>query len=290
MTSGFAPAGNSRYPSGLTGSADNPANYPLSTCDTAFTEMYTYATSGAPVGKELSATRYLQYSGVGWFNYSLGLSATFSYDNEGRMTGETYPTDNSGTTANVSYTFDSMGRLNTMTDNVAMQTLIAGASYGPANERTSITGASGGWGGETRTYNSLKQLTEVSGPYSTVSVTYHYPSTGNNGKIDYQYDNISGEQVNYTYDTLNRLITAATSSSDWGQSFTYDGFGNLTNVGVTKGSPPSMTTSYDANNHTGSVDANGNPASIYLPADGSSYGAAYDVENRLPLTTWRTGW
>ena len=50
---------------------------------------------------------------------SFALSAAFSYDNEGRMTGETYPTDNNGTTASLSYTFDNMGRLNTMTDNVA---------------------------------------------------------------------------------------------------------------------------------------------------------------------------
>ena len=64
----------------------------------------------------------------------LNLRATFTYDNEGRMTGETYPTDDSGTTANLSYTFDSMGRLNTMTDNIASKTLITGASYGPAND------------------------------------------------------------------------------------------------------------------------------------------------------------
>jgi hypothetical protein len=60
--------------------------------------MYTYATSGAPVGKELLATRTLQYSGEGWFPYTVTLAATFSYDNEGRMTAETYPTDNSGNT------------------------------------------------------------------------------------------------------------------------------------------------------------------------------------------------
>ena len=28
-------------------------------------------------------------------------------------------------------------------------------------------------------------------------INYHYPATGNNGKIDYQYDNVSGEQVNF---------------------------------------------------------------------------------------------
>ncbi len=210
------------------------------------------------------------------------------------MTGETYPTDNSGTTANLSYTFDSMGRLNTMTDNIASETLITGASYGPANELLSVTGGSygGAWAygvGETRTYNSLKQLTEiVSGTYSTpLSITYHYPSTGNNGKIDYQYDNISGEKVSYAYDALNRLATAANQSGFsplWGQQFAYDGFGNLTEVSVTQGSAPTMTASYDYKNHAGGEDSNGNPGSIYLPADSGSYAATYDVENRLVAT------
>ncbi len=225
----------------------------------------------------------------GTSSLSFALSATFSYDNEGRITGETYPTDNNGTTANLSYTFDSMGRLNTMTDNVLGHTIIAGASYGPANELTGITGAASGWSGETLTYNSLKQLTSV---YSYVYpnslwITYNYPSTGNNGKISTQTDNVSGETVTYTYDALNRLATAAnqsTFSPEWGQGFSYDGFGNLTNVSVTQGSAPTLTASYNANNHAGGEDANGNPGSIYLPADSASYSATYDVENRLVAT------
>lgn len=200
------------------------------------------------------------------------------------MNQETYPTDNSGTTANLSYTFDSMGRLNTMTDNVAMQELIQGATYGPANELTSITGGSygGAWAGESRGYNSLKQLIGITS--GSVGVSYAYPATGNNGKISSQTDAVSGETVTYTYDALNRLATAATQpsfSTPWGQSFTYDGFGNLTNVAVTQGSAPTFTATYDANNHAGGEDANGNPGSIELPAYGVPATATYDVENRL---------
>jgi hypothetical protein len=55
-------------------------------------------------------------------------------------TAETYPTGNSGITASLSYTFDQTGRLNTMTDNIANQEIIQGASYGPANELSGITG------------------------------------------------------------------------------------------------------------------------------------------------------
>ncbi len=88
------------------------------------------------------------------------------------------------------------------------------------------------------------------------------------------------------YDALNRLATAATQSTftpEWAQSYSYDGFGNLTNV--TQDGTTILTKSYDANNHAGGEDANGNPGYISLPADGGSlYAATYDVENRLVAT------
>jgi hypothetical protein len=55
-------------------------------------------------------------------------------------------------------------------------------------------------------------------------------------------------------------------------------YGNSTHVNGT-----SMA-SYDANNHAGGEDANGNPSSIYLPAGGASFAATWDVENRLVAT------
>ena len=93
--------------------------------------------------------------------------------------------------------------------------------------------------------------------------------------------------MTYTYDSLNRLATAANQtgfSPLWGQSYSYDGFSNLTGVSVTQGSAPTLSATYDVNNHAGGEDANGNPGNIYLPADGSSYAATYDVENRLTST------
>lgn len=65
----------------------------------------------------------------------------------------------------------------------------------------------------------------------------------NNGKAIEQKVT-SGEDVVYSYDALNRLITAnttASSTTNWGQSFTYDGFGNLYQKTVTQGSAPTMT-------------------------------------------------
>lgn len=113
---------------------------------------------------------------------------------------------------------------------------------------------------------------------SALNIQYAYPATQNNGKVTSQTDVISGEQVTYTYDSLNRLATAQTadnpSVTQWGQSYTYDGFGNLTDQNVIKGSAPTMHVVYNAatNRQTGDVaDANGNIGS----------GSVYDIENRL---------
>ena len=255
------------------------------TCDTTLTEMYTYGIPGAPTGKQLVATRTLTpYSNSNQTQpMSLTWNATYTYDSEGRTTAETYPTDNNGATASLSYTFDQMGRLNAMTDNIANQTIIAGTTYGPANEITGITGASGGWSGETLGYNSLKQLTSLSSG-GGLNLSYSYPTTGNNGKIQSQTDATSGETVTYTYDSLNRLATAENQtgfSPSWGQSFTYDGFGNLTGTSVIKGSAPTMAATYDVNNHAGGEDANGNPGYVPAPAQVTGASAVYDVENRL---------
>ena len=86
---------------------------------------------------------------------------------------------------------------------------------------------------------------------------------------------MSGEQVSYGYDSLNRLISASASSGAWGQSFTYDGFGNLLQKTVTQGSAPTLSVAVDpaTNRMVGqSYDANGNL--LYN-------GAVYDALNRV---------
>ena len=68
----------------------------------------------------------------------------------------------------------------------------------------------------------------------------------------------------------------------WGQSYTYDGFGNLTQQTVTKGTAPSLSVTYDpaTNRQTGGecADANGNLNASSFTCGG---GYIYDVENRI---------
>src|SRR5437899_264132 len=97
-----------------------------------------------------------------------------------------------------------------------------------------------------------------------------------NGKItqmqDFAYG--AGEEVTYQYDSLNRLISAVTTGPEWGQSFTYDGFGNRTGAMQVKGYAPDSSVVFDpaTNRIVGeSYDANGN----MLGVQGSAL--TYDV-------------
>ncbi len=146
-------------------------------------------------------------------------------------------------------------------------------SYALAEELTSLNG-------DRRTYNILGQLTRISG--GGIDLEYVYTAGQNNGRIAQQIDHVSGEQVTYQYDQLNRLSHAETLDNSWGYTYSYDGFGNLTGKIVTKGTAiPGMTgftAAYDpATNHGSGYDANGN-----APVNGECpNGGCYDVENRL---------
>jgi RHS repeat-associated protein len=84
------------------------------------------------------------------------------------------------------------------------------------------------------------------------------------------------------YDVLGRLKTTATANtSQWGYSWTYDGFGNRTQQTLTQGSGPTAAITVDAatNRISGTgyaYDANGNPTSY-----STGVTLAYDVENRM---------
>ena len=127
---------------------------------------------------------------------------------------------------------------------------------------------------ETRTYNSLLQLTHAS-VSGMMDMQYNYSATQNNGRITGSVDGVTGESVSYTYDALNRL-SGAVAAGMWSASYSYDGFGNLTGKSGTGGAP-SLTAAFDAANHQAGVsyDVNGN-----VLGDGTAT-YTWDVENRM---------
>jgi RHS repeat-associated protein len=251
-------------------------------------EQFQYLYSYTPAGR---VTKQRMHLGTG--SASADMDAVYEWDNEGKMTSTVPPGGGlgGGTPNKYLYFYDAQGRLNGMTETSCLtQTVIynacspnngstvATAGYGAAGEMTALTydGYS-----ETRTYNSLLQLTRMTATGSgqtVMDMQYTFSGTQNNGRITQSTDGTiaGGETVVYTYDTLNRLTKAETTSAAWGEAYTYDGFGNLTAKTATKGTAPTMSATYDAatNRQVGQTyDANGNP--------GYNGTYPYDVENRL---------
>jgi RHS repeat-associated protein len=169
------------------------------------------------------------------------------------------------------------------------QQSMASATLGPAGQLTAL------WynlfnGGiainEAISYNNLLQVTRMTATnalsqQTLMDVLYNFSSTQNNGRIVSSADNVTGENVSYTYDALNRLSTASAGSM-WGESYTYDGFGNLTSKSVTQSPAPAMSATYYANNQQMGISYDGNGNQTWDSGYVTQY--TWNVENRLAKT------
>ncbi len=268
--------------------------------------LYSYNQAGRVTMQDL------RLAGGGSLVPTMDFTATHTWDNMGRMTGMNYPLNG----PQVAMYYDAMSNLSSETQVVCQAydqngdcvtwgpSPLASATYNFAGQLTalnynnfSITGSVGAYGWfqtETHTYNSMLQLTNIasSSPYPSgaqLNMTYAYSTTQNNGRIVSSVDAVSGENVSYTYDSLNRLIAAATSGTtgvQWGDSYSYDGFGNLTSKVVTKGTAPQVYPQVNSATNQARMsgdygfDANGN----WLGAGGSQINT-WNVENQLIATS-----
>ncbi len=231
----------------------------------AFAYEYSYNQAGRVTGNRMLVKEAPGSPG-------LDLQAQYAWDTQGRMTSMTYPSG-----AAMTYGFDAMGRPITMTQIVGSQTLQAGgATYGSAGQVLSFGGAAStgtiAWNGtltpsfasvgETLTYNSMLQLIHLTGTIASapsevvttpVDIQYVYNAGHNNGRVAQTIDNVLGETVNYTYDYLHRLTGAVATSGSWGESYTFDGFGNLTGKTPVAGSAPAFTGSAGWNAQNGNL-------------------------------------
>jgi YD repeat-containing protein len=177
------------------------------------------------------------------------LDATYTYNSEAKVATVQHPSAQNDPGLTYTYSFDSMSRPYSLVDNEPTPYhWVNSVVYGPADEAQMN-------GTITRTYNSLLQLT-----WDTTRV-YTYSATQNNGRITQSSDASTGT-VNYGYDSLNRL-SSASSTGGWGETFTYDGFGNLTDKTVTSGAAPPLHMTVNAANNRISTsgygyDATGN--------------------------------
>jgi RHS repeat-associated protein len=244
--------------------------------------VYSYSQAGRVTMRDLRLT------GAGYAS-PLDLYASYAWDNMGRMTSLSYPLSG----PQVAMNYDAMSNLSSETQAPCQSqfqdggcqtwgssTPLANASYNFAGQLTMLN-YPGGFGQETRGYNSLMQLTSIAS--SKISMTYNFSATQNNGRIVSSADAVTGENVSYTYDSLNRLIAAASTGVQWSESYSYDGFGNMTGKTSTKGTPANPQVDSTTNrapiiNDYG-FDANGNWLGV--PGPLVNLVNTWNVENQL---------
>jgi RHS repeat-associated protein len=144
--------------------------------------------------------------------------------------------------------------------------------------------------------NTLNQLQQANCPTTTATIMsrlYDFGQAGasNNGTVQ-SITNCrdTNRTQNFLYDSLNRIQQAYTSGSNWGETFTVDAWGNLTNKG-----PVTGKTNYESLNVAPATiknqingfcnDSAGNlvlntacPSGTFTPT------YSYDAENRLIST------
>ena len=227
----------------------------------SFQYDYTYTPAGSVASKALTVQSGAHLGFGGKPAYGT-LIASYTYDNQGALTTIAYPGCQSWqvcTPQTFTYGLDALERPTSLTDNLNT-TYATGVTYNAAGQ-TSLGG---------RLYNSLSQLTQAGG------FTYNYSTNQNNGQITSSFDTLNNETVTYTYDALKRLSSASSSNMNWTGSYTYDGWGNLTQMqpsGLSAQADPTTNRLQITGAH---YDQNGN----FLYATGFP-NLQYDVSNRV---------
>jgi RHS repeat-associated protein len=209
----------------------------------------------------------------------------------------------------IAYTYSGAARALTATNNATnpVTKFVSSGTYAPPGELAGATlgSVSGGFAGFTvaNAYNDRLQPILLSAATPTATVfsecfdfhlgvvvntspcSFSAYSTGDNGNV-YQIVNnrSSARNDSFAYDSLNRIGSAQSNGSQWGETFTIDAWGNLTNRAGISGKTYYEPLACPANTNNQLTtcsqvyDAAGN-----MTSNGSaSY--VYDAEDRLIAT------
>jgi RHS repeat-associated protein len=209
-------------------------------------------------------------------------STSYAYNVDGSVASQTYP---SGRVLN--YTYDAAGRPASAVDPTGPIKYVTAATYAPHGAVTGMNyGGTSTFAGITHTNSYDKRLQPVTLSAATLSATilslsYNFHlGAGDNGNVFQIVNNRDNNRTqNFTYDNLNRIQQAFSTGPNWGETFTIDPWGNLTNRGTVAGktnSEPLNAPATIQNRLTGfGYDAAGN-----MTSNGSAT-YTYDGENRL---------
>ena len=234
-----------------------------------------------------------------------GISKTISnlYNLDGSIKQITYPT---GSGSILAYTYNAAGRLTTLQDTAHSVTFFQNTSYFPSGQ---LNQATFGSAVETSIYNArlqpcwfyvttgtvLSANTLCNGTASSANLldlkySFGFGINNNGNVLGVTNNKDSNRSVSYGYDALNRIASSATPNADcsaiptnpsltknWGESFTIDPWGNLTNRTVTKCSADPLSVTVLTNNRLSGFgyDAAGNMTSN----GGANY--TYNAEGQL---------
>ncbi len=164
-----------------------------------------------------------------------GYALSYTYNLAGEMKTETYPSGRIITTG-----YDTAGRINQVSGQKTAEpdkTYASAFSFAAHGAVSSMQLGNGKW--EHTLFNNRLQPIEIGlganiDDAGTLKLEYTYGTTANNGNVLTQKitapktdsSNLVLTQT-YTYDALNRLLTASENGSPaWSQSYDYDRFGN----------------------------------------------------------------
>jgi RHS repeat-associated protein len=277
---GTALAGCTTTPPAITG-ATNLLGRRSSMCDASGASSWSYDVMGRPFTEK----RTLLGSSA------LTKTTSYTYNLDG---SEATLTDPSGRT--ITYTRSAAGRMLSAVDTANNINYTTSATYTPQGALASmVNGFTSSFAGISTTdaYNKRLQPVTLSAaaPSQTVlslSYDFHLGTTDNGNVYQLVNNRDNNRTQNFTYDALNRIASAYTQgnsplTTSWGETFTIDAWGNLTNKAAIAGK-------------TNTELLNAAPATVTNRLNGFSYDAAgnttsngsatytYDAENRLITT------
>ncbi len=229
---------------------------------------------------------------------STGYQTDYTFDRQGNQLEITNPDS-----SKIKYTYNTAGQLETVqrkesTDGSFIN-VVTDFDYGPHGKMTYQALQNGS--ATTNTYDSAKmyrlsnKTTTITGGSKMQDSTYTYDTNSNVTRIVDASNTNSAKTVDYTYDDLNRLLSAAATNVASGQStythsYTYDAIGNILtrtdaagtytyagNQGASYANPHAVT-SIGSINYT--YDNNGN-----MLTETNGLSNVWDYDNRLAQTT-----
>jgi len=262
--------------------------------------------SGATAWTHDQVGRILKEQRIIMGTSAVNKATQYSYFKDGELNKLTYPSGRIITYTPNSSGTNSDARFASAADVGNSINYVTGATYAPNGGLSSLSNGAAIHGAFS--YNSRFQplqifygtntapsLTGLTCPATVGNIMHRLygfaAGTADNGNvISIKNCRDNNRTQNFDYDNLNRIAHAYTTGANWGETFTIDAWGNLTNIG----SYPGKTNSENLNAAPASIknqlngvchDAAGNFV-LNIPCPTGSFTPTYnyDIENRLTST------